>query len=140
MKILVAVDGSPHSERMLAYLEHHKDWFVAGAEFTVVHSVPAVPPGAAHMLSKDDLKAYYDSEADKVFGPVRTFFSRLGWPANFVTKTGPAADNISTLATQGSFDLLVMGSHGHGALGKLMLGSVATKVIAQCNTAVLLVR
>jgi nucleotide-binding universal stress UspA family protein len=33
-----------------------------------------------------------------------------------------------------------MGSHGHGAVANLVLGSVATKVIAACKTPVLLVR
>ena len=37
-------------------------------------------------------------------------------------------------------DLLVMGSHGHGTVGNLILGSVATKVMAQCSTPVLLIR
>jgi nucleotide-binding universal stress UspA family protein len=33
-----------------------------------------------------------------------------------------------------------MGSHGHGSLGKLVMGSVTTKVMAHCQTPVLLVR
>jgi nucleotide-binding universal stress UspA family protein len=33
-----------------------------------------------------------------------------------------------------------MGSHGHGSLGNLVIGSVATKVMAQCRTPVLLIR
>jgi nucleotide-binding universal stress UspA family protein len=33
-----------------------------------------------------------------------------------------------------------MGSHGHGSLSNLVLGSVATKVLAQCGTPVLLIR
>ena len=33
-----------------------------------------------------------------------------------------------------------MGSHGHGALGNLIIGSVATKVLASCKVPVLLVR
>lgn len=43
-------------------------------------------------------------------------------------------------AKQGEFDLLVMGSHGHGALGNLVMGSVATKVMATCTTPILIVR
>jgi len=34
----------------------------------------------------------------------------------------------------------VMGSHGHGALANLTLGSVSTKVLARCGVPVLLVR
>ena len=43
-------------------------------------------------------------------------------------------------AEKGKFDLLVMGSHGHGTLTNLVLGSMATKVIAHCGVPVLLVR
>jgi nucleotide-binding universal stress UspA family protein len=33
-----------------------------------------------------------------------------------------------------------MGSHGHGTLGNLVMGSVATQVLAHCKAPVLLVR
>ena len=51
-----------------------------------------------------------------------------------------AADTIAAQATKGDFDLLMMGSHGHGLLGNLVLGSVATKVMANCGVPVLIVR
>ena len=38
------------------------------------------------------------------------------------------------------FDLLLMGSHGHGALGSLLMGSVVARVMATCSVPVLLVR
>jgi len=37
-------------------------------------------------------------------------------------------------------DLVMMGSHGHSALGNLVMGSVATQVLAHCKVPVLLVR
>lgn len=140
MKILVAVDGSAHTQRLLDYLAAHKEWAGDGHDYTVVHVVPAVPPGAASMLNKDDLKAYYDDEAERVFGPMREFFQRAGIEPNFVAKVGHAGDVIAGMAESGGYDLVMMGSHGHGALGKLVLGSVATKVMAQCKVPVLLVR
>ena len=51
-----------------------------------------------------------------------------------------AAETIAALADKGKYDLLMMGSHGQGSLGNLVLGSVATKVMALCDTPVLLVR
>lgn len=44
------------------------------------------------------------------------------------------------MAESGKFDLLMMGSHGYSALGNLVMGSVATKVLAGCKVPVLLVR
>ena len=47
---------------------------------------------------------------------------------------------VAKIAESGRYDLLVMGSHGHGALGNLVMGSVATQVLANCTVPVLLVR
>jgi nucleotide-binding universal stress UspA family protein len=57
-----------------------------------------------------------------------------------VQKVGAAGEVIAKAADSGKFDLLVMGSHGHSALGNLVMGSVATKVLAHCGVPVLLVR
>ena len=56
--------------------------------------------------------------------------------------SGPelAAQAIANKATREGFDLVVMGSHGHGALAHIVLGSVATQVLALCKVPVLLIR
>ena len=41
---------------------------------------------------------------------------------------------------QGRFDLVVMGSRGHSEVVNMVLGSIATKVLANCSVPVLLVR
>jgi nucleotide-binding universal stress UspA family protein len=140
MKILAAVDGSPYTKRMLAYLAAHDEWLGPQHDYTLLHAVPAVPPRAAAVLDKETLKTYYEDEAEKVFKPIRSFFAKQGLKATFVGKPGSAADQIATAADKGGFDLVVLGSHGHGSLTNLVLGSVATKVLARCRTPVLLVR
>lgn len=140
MKILVAVDGSAYTKRMLAHLGACDEWLGPAHQYTVVHSTPPIPPGAAHMLARDMVKLYYGDESEKVFKPIRTFFRRHGVDAAFSAQVGYAGAVISTMARKGKFDLVVMGSHGHGALGNLVLGSVATKVLAGCSVPVLLVR
>lgn len=141
MKILVPVDGSPYTKRMLGYLAAHPEWLGGAHSFTIMHSVPAVPPRAAAVIARETLKAYYDDEAEKVFKPIRAFMAKK--PAlnvTFVAKPGPAADNIAALAEKGDFDLIIMGSHGQGSLSNLVMGSVASKVLANCKVPVLLVR
>lgn len=140
MKILVAVDGSSYTKRMLAYLAAHDEWLGDRHQYTVINAVPAVPPRAAAALDKELLKSYYGDEAEKVFKPLRTFFDKQRLRAEFVSKVGPAHDVIAALADKGKFDLLIMGSRGHSALGNLVLGSVTTKVMANCGVPVLLVR
>lgn len=141
MKILVAVDGSTYTKRMLGYLAAHDEWLGGAHQYTVLHSVPAVPPRAAAVIDKDTLKAYYTEEGEKVLRPIRTFFGKKrDLKVDFSVKSGPAADNIVAAATKGDFDMVIMGSHGHSTLGNLVMGSVATKVLAHCKTPVLLVR
>ena len=141
MNILVPVDGSDYTKRMLAYLAAHDEWLGGLHRYTVVHVVPSMPARVASAGDKATLQAYYDSEAQKVLKPIRAFFARhadIG--VEFFTKTGSPADVIVKLAQQKKHQLVMMGSHGHGALGNLVLGSVATKVLAQSALPVLLVR
>jgi nucleotide-binding universal stress UspA family protein len=141
MKILVAADGSPFTKRMLAYLAAHDEWLGDRHSYTVLTVVPPVPPRAAAVLAKDVLDSYYADEADKVFKPIREFFAqKKDLKVEYVTAHGHAADAIAKTADEGKYDLLMLGSHGHGALGNLVMGSVATKVVAQCGVPVLLVR
>ena len=140
MKILVPVDGSPFTKRMLAYLTAHDEWLGDAHRYTLLHVTPAVPARAASVLDKAVLQSYYTDESEKVFKPIRSFLTKQKISADFVAKVGPAADIIASLAIKGKFDLLMMGSHGHGLIGKLVLGSVTTKVMAHCETPVLIIR
>lgn len=140
MKILIPVDGSSFTKRMLAYLAAHDEWLGDAHNYTLIHVAPPVPPRAAAALDKEILKSYYAEESEKVFKPVRTFFDKQRIKASFVAKVGQAADVVADTATKGDFDLVMMGSHGHGTLGNLVLGSVTTKVMANCRTPVLIVR
>jgi nucleotide-binding universal stress UspA family protein len=140
MKILVAVDGSEFTRRMVAYWAAHEEWLGPQHTYTVLTVVPPIPPGAAAMLDRELLHSYYADEGEKVFHPIRLFLDQQGLAATFLSKTGHIASTIAKTATEGDFDLLLMGSHGHSELGNLVLGSVVTRVMAHCKTPVLLVR
>lgn len=140
MKILIAADGSSFTKRMLAYLAAHDEWLGATHQYTVLTVSAPLPPRAATALDKETIRSYHADEAERVFKPIRTFFKKQGMNAEFIAKVGGAADTIARTADSGGFDLLAMGSHGHGSLANLVMGSVATKVLASCKTPLLLVR
>lgn len=139
MKILIAVDGSDYTKRMLAYLAAN-EWLATANQYTVLTVVPEVPKRAASFVDANTVKEYYEEEAQKVLTPVREFFTQKGVDAQFVYKLGHPAEVIANEASQGKFDLLALGSHGHGVLGNLIMGSVATKVLSLCKVPVLLLR
>jgi nucleotide-binding universal stress UspA family protein len=140
MKILLAVDGSSYTKKMLAYLATHDEMFGASNSVTVITVQAPLPPRARTAVGADIANGYYADEAARITAPVLKFLKRHGMDASVVEKVGSAGELIAKAADSGKFDLLVMGSHGHSALGNLVMGSVATKVLAQCGVPVLLVR
>lgn len=87
------------------------------------------------------LVAVDDSECSKrVLRPVRSFLKRHGIQPTFLHKICPPAREIARLANSGRFDLVVMGSHGRGALGAAALGSVVQEVLALTKMPVLVIR
>lgn len=140
MKILLAVDGSPYTKKMLAYLTTHLEVFNPDNEFTLFTVQVPLPPRARAAVGTDVANAYYAEEAQKVVTPVIKFLNRHGIEPKVVHKTGSPGELIAKQASAGNYDLVMMGSHGHSALGNLIMGSVATQVLAQCKAPVLLVR
>jgi len=140
MKILLPVDGSQYTKRMLGYVAAHEELFGTQHEYVFATVVAPVPPHATHFIDRATLQSYYSDEADKVLTPVLKFAAQHGWSARSMHLEGQAAEVLSELAKSQNVDLIVMGSHGHSALGNLILGSVATGVLARCATPVLLIR
>jgi nucleotide-binding universal stress UspA family protein len=99
-----------------------------------------LPPRAGAALGKEVVAKYYEDEAKLVMDPVTKFLKRHGMTVTSLCKTGHPGSLIAKLAEDGKFDLVVMGSHGHGALVNLVMGSVATQVLANCKVPVLIVR
>ena len=140
MNILLAVDGSAYTKKMLAYLTTHDELFCTHNSYTLLAVNPQLPPRVRSVVGNDMVAAYHHEEADKVLGPVTKYLLRHGIDAKTMAKVGHAGALISNTAESGKFDLVVMGSHGHGSLGNLVLGSVATQVLGHCKVPVLLVR
>ncbi len=140
MKILLAVDGSKHTKKMLAYLTTHEELFGPHNGFTVLTVSVPLPARARAALGKQIVESYQNAEAESVLEPVLKFLKRHGIEPKSVSKTGHPGEQIAKMADAGKFDLVIMGSHGHGAFGNLLMGSVATHVLAHSKAPVLLVR
>jgi nucleotide-binding universal stress UspA family protein len=140
MKILLAVDGSHVSKRMLSYLAAHEELLGPDNSFSVLTVVPALPHFAGPALGRATLDEHYKEEAEVVLQPIRSFVKQQSWQVDVGHAVGPAAETIAARADKEHFDMVVMGTHGHTSLGNLVLGSVATGVLARCKVPVLLIR
>jgi nucleotide-binding universal stress UspA family protein len=90
--------------------------------------------------SAEEIKAMQQQAFDKAVEPVRALFDKAAIAIDAVRLAGPAGDEIAAFAKKRKLDLLVMGSHGYGAVKAAVLGSVAQRVAAHCATPLLLIR
>ena len=140
MKILLAVDGSAHTKRMLDYLDGHDELFGATPEYHVITVVPALPQRVTRFVDGATFDLYYREEAQRIMTPMQAFAEEHEWNLEVICALGNPGDVIAETAMSGNFDVLVMGSHGHSSIGNLLLGSVAMRVMARCKTPVMIIR
>lgn len=140
MRVLLAVDGSKFTKKALAFLATHETLMGPDAELVVLNVQPAVSPRVKTMLGAATVRAWHQEEAEKVLEPIERFLKRhnITFSASWVA--GSAALQIVQAARREKVHMVVMGTHGHGLLGRALLGSVAQRVVADVDVPVLLVK
>jgi nucleotide-binding universal stress UspA family protein len=137
--VLVAVDGSEFTRRALAYLVDHGDLLARGSEVTLLH-VTAPDNKFSIRLKASDAREMQDAEFERALAPARRLLTRARMPWREVQGRGEPGSQIAEHARTDGSGLIVMGSHGRGAMTGLLLGSVAQKTLSACQTPVLIVR
>jgi len=134
-KVLVAIDGSEMSKLVLQRARNIAEKFEAEVLLlTVVKRMRLI-----NYYTGTDLSERFDKEiqasAEKTLEKAREHFT--GYPGNVETLLayGEPAEEILMAAEREKPDLLIMGSRGLGGFGRVMLGSVSTKVLhhVQCD-------
>jgi nucleotide-binding universal stress UspA family protein len=114
-RLLVALDGSTYSERVLPYVRLFAQNFFS--EVTLL----TVPVGNSSDAYQNQLDQYLQGVADEL--------REDGVQAQvMVTGNGPARTIINVSQEQ-MVDLIMLATHGRGGFDRLMVGSVAYRVI-----------
>jgi len=141
MKILLAADNSEYTRRAARHLIEHLSWFAEAPEVLVLHVHPSIPyPRAAAKAGKSAVEGYLREDSEKALRTATKELDKAKVAYTASWTIGNPAPEIAAAAKKHGVDLIVMGSHGEGALSNLVLGSVTTKVIATVKTPVLIVR
>lgn len=140
MKILLAVDGSEYTRKMLAYVVAHPTLFDSSHQYVVFTAALALPPHASSAVGSRTVQDYHEEESAKVLQPAVAALSTSNLQVTSAWRAGPAGETIADYAEKQRFELILMGSHGHGAIGRLVMGSVANRVLSNCGVPVLLIR
>jgi nucleotide-binding universal stress UspA family protein len=140
MKILLAVDGSEYTQKMLNYVVSNNALFDASHDYVVFNAQIALPPHARSAVGATAAQDYYREEAEKVIQPAVETLAAKGLRATGQWKVGHQGETIAQFAENEKFDMVIMGTHGQGSLARLVMGSVTTQVLAHCHVPVLLIR
>jgi len=137
MKILIAADGSEFSATAARYVASHAGMLKERPEVRIIHVHAALP--VTKSISKKSIDDYYREESVKALAVAEKELDKAKIPYKSTWCTGDAAEEISRYARDEKMDLIVTGSHGLGALARLAMGSVTTKLVALTKTPVLVI-
>lgn len=140
MKIVLAADGSKYTRRAVKYLITHLADFGSRPEIHLLHVQPPVPGRAAAAISITVLRRYYQDESRRALAVAGRMLNRKGIRHEEVRRVGDPGGTIAAYAERRKFSLIIMGSHGQGAISSFVLGSVVRRVLASCSVPVLIVR
>jgi nucleotide-binding universal stress UspA family protein len=141
MNILLAQDGSAVSLRAAAKLVEHLKWFAAPPHVHLLFVHPPIPiEFATQHLSRASLDAYYRDEGEQALRATRELLDANGIGYTPHIHVGAVAETIVKRAGELGCELICMGTHGRGALGSALMGSVTAKVVHLASLPVMLVK
>lgn len=146
--ILISTDGSEVAQKGVDHgLSLAKS---LGAKVTLITVTERFPlaagaaAGAGWMPMPSDIEAYEEGQkqhAEKVLADAKAAADKLGVSVDVlhVANALPAEAIVETVSSKGC-SLIVMASHGRRGLGRLLLGSQTSEVLAHSPVPVLVVR
>jgi len=137
--ILVATDFSKPARVALDYGRELA--YSLGATLHVLHVVQEIPTyygadiGLAVANMEENVEAAAQSELDAAIGDHPGLVVRTA-----TTRAVNVAEAINEHAKANAIDLIVAGTHGRGAVSRLLMGSVAERLVRSATRPVLTVR
>ncbi|HXH01829.1 MAG TPA: universal stress protein [Candidatus Competibacteraceae bacterium] len=140
LKVLVPVDGSANSDRVIDHLIAARDRDVPMDIHLLNVQIPVTSGHVKMFVRQEDIDAYYREEGLDALKSAREKLERAGIPYHHHIAVGHVGETIANYAREHGFDRIVMGTHGRSAMTNLLLGSVATEVVHRAEVPVMLVK
>ena len=145
-KIMVPLDGSKLAETVFPHVET----VLHGCSAPEVVFVQAVEPisipigrEVSQLTSFEQVKTFEThqrADAEKYLQEVVARFQKAGTNARLEVINGKPADALSEYAAKSGVDLIIMATHGRSGIPRLVMGSVADRLMRSTCAPVLLVR
>ena len=141
MKILLAVDGSTHSNKATETLIKHAALYKDAPEVFLLHVHLPVPKlhGMSNVVSREMINRYYEEESEGALVTSKRLLDEARIASHAQMLVGPVAETRVKQAEAHGCDLIYVGTRGMEGLKNVLLGSNAIKVLHIATIPVVLV-
>jgi nucleotide-binding universal stress UspA family protein len=140
MKILLAVDGSETGLSAARHVVALSKSLKAPPVVTLLYADPPLAKAVALELGEEGVAQYHADNGETALKKARAVLKRAGLTFSERPMIGEPVTTILKQAKSVRADLIVMGTHGRGALKSLIVGSVTQKIISTSSIPVTVVR
>lgn len=140
MKLLVAVDLSPASARVVQAARQVAA--AMDAEVVVMHCAAPEPEFVGYEAGPDGVRDHVAAQIWQEHSAVQEIAAQLraaGLNATGLLVRGPTVETTLREAERLGVDLVVVGSHGRGAVSKLLVGSYSEGILRNSPVPVVVV-
>ena len=141
-RILIAVDGSSHSAKVAKAAITHAAAYKQPPDLHLIYVHLPVPTlgGLIKPVGHEELQRYYREEGEDALRGAKKLLDRAKLVCTTHILVGPIAESLASEAKKLKCDLIIMGTHGMGAVSGMLLGSVAAKTVHLARCPVVLIR
>ncbi|MBE0615240.1 MAG: universal stress protein [Burkholderiales bacterium] len=141
-RILIAVDGSSHSTKVAQAAIRQASAYKRPLELHLVYVHLPIPTlgGMIKPVGHEALRRYYREEGEDALSRAKKLIDRAKFACTAHILVGPIAKSLAKTAKTLKCDMIIMGTHGIGAMSGMLLGSVAAKTVHLAPCPVLLIR
>lgn len=153
-KILYTTDLSQNARHAFSYAASLANRYDAGV--TILHVLEDISPTTdslvMNIIGKEKWNELRGRNEQEVLDTIKSRLTKFCDDVQaelpscpFITdsimvKIGNPVDEILLEIEDNSYDMVVMGAHGHGALAGALMGSVSRRVVRRCKTPVMVIR
>jgi nucleotide-binding universal stress UspA family protein len=145
-KIMVPLDGSQIAENVFPHLETVVKGCRETPEVILIQAVEpiSIPVGRevsqfASFKQVQDYESHQKKDAEKYLSEKASFLIDQGIKCRIEVVTGKAAEVLPEYVKKNGIDLVVMATRGRSGLKKMVLGSVAERLLRSVSVPVLMV-
>lgn len=140
-RVLVPCDGSENALRAVGYAARTAGQSRHPIEVVLLHVLdPMTFRSPAAALAPNELMRLRPAQAERVLGPARAILDDAGVPYRECCRVGQPASEIAAVLHDEHYDGVIMGTRGLGAFARLMVGSVASRVVNLVDVPVTLIK